>query len=64
MLHTMQALHTYDSEEVAAYSTDARSHLVEHVAKLLDIRFTSCIIDCRCSLGKHCRHNYIGSTRH
>ena len=64
VFHAMDTLHTHYCEQVAANATDARPHLVEHVAKLLDIWFACGIIYSGSTLGKHRCHDDIGSTCH
>ena len=60
----MKALHTDYCQQVASYSANLRAHLVEHVTKLLDIRFASCIIYSGGAFGEHRSHDDIGGTRH
>ena len=60
----MQRLHTLYGNQVAGYTADFRTHRIEQVAELLDIRFAGSIVYRRCSLRQHGSHDDVGRTRH
>ena len=62
MLGSMQMLHSNDSDKIRGYAANIGSHMVEHMAKLLNVWFTGCIIDSCGSLCCYCSHNDVGST--
>ena len=57
-----QTLGAHNRQTVGRDARDVCPHAIEHVAKLLDIRFASCVINRGCSLSHHSRHENIGST--
>ena len=64
MLSTMQTLHTFDGQQIATNATNLSTHFVQQLTQLLDIRFTSGIVDSRSAFGKYCRHHNIRRTGH
>ena len=62
MLRTVQFADTFDSKKVRPYSADLRAHVVEQFAELLQIGFTSCVVDRGSTFGEHGCHDDIGST--
>ena len=61
---SMQRLHSLYGEQVGSYAGNLCPHLVQHPAKLLDVRLTGCIIDGGLPLGCHGCHHDIGRTGH
>ena len=45
MFTPVQAINTFNGEQVGAYAGDAGSHAVEHLAQLLHIGFAGRIVD-------------------
>ena len=62
MFCTAQFLHTLNGQQVTAYTADVGTHLVEHLAELLDIGLTGCIIYCSGSFCHNSCHNYVGGS--
>ena len=62
MSTTAQTFHTFNGQQVRSDTRDTRSHGIQHLAQLLQIRFTSSIIDCCLTFRQHGRHNDIGRT--
>ena len=58
----MQFFDTYNRNQIAGYPTNIRSHLVQEMAQLLDIRLTSGIVDRRCSFCEDRSHDDICRT--
>ena len=49
MVSRMQFLHTLDSNQVAGNTANLCTHCIKHLTELLDIRLTSCVVNCCCS---------------
>ena len=62
MRGAVEGFHPFDVEEVGSHACNLCTHAVEHVAKLLQIRFAGCIVDGGLPLGHHGCHHDIGST--
>ena len=60
----MELAHSLDADEVAGYAADFCSHVVEHMAKLLDIRFTGGIVYCGLSLCHDSSHDDVCRSRY
>ena len=64
MRASAQALHALDGKEVGGNAGNTCAHRVQHLAQLLQIRFTSSVVNgCR-TFGKDCRHHDVCRTRH
>ena len=64
VVSAMQFRYALDSQQVRTDARNFRTHSVEHMAELLDVRFTSRIVDGGGALGKYGCHDDVGSTRH
>src|SRR6185312_14890163 len=62
VLRTTQFHHAFYFQQITSGSADAGAHAVEHVAELLDIGFTGCIVNGSGSGGQGGGHNNIGSS--
>ena len=60
MIRSMEFVHPFNRQQVRSYAADFCSHPVQHFTKLLQIRFTSGIINRSHPFGKHGSHHYIG----
>ena len=57
-------LYAFDVEEIGTYASNLCTHAVEHVAKLLQVRFAGSIVNRGFSFGHHCGHDDVGGTRY
>ena len=58
----MQLFHTFDGQQIGTDAGNLGTHLIEHAAQLLDVRFASSIVNGSGALGKHGSHDDIGCT--
>ena len=63
MLGTVQTLYADDGDKVGGDAGDVRTHRVEQVAQLLDVRLAGSIIYCGGALGEDRRHDDVGGSR-
>ena len=58
----MQTVNTLDGEQVRCNTADAGTHTVQHLTELLQIGFTSCIVNGGGTFGKNGGHDDVGCT--
>lgn len=61
---TMKSVYSLDGESVASDTGNLRSHTHEHIAQVLSMRLTRCIIDLCCSFGHDSHQDQILSPCH
>ena len=62
MYSAAKAVDTFDCKSVAAYTADACTHLVEHLAQLVDVWLAGGVHYCCRALSHNSSHNNIGRT--
>ena len=60
VLSAVEPFHSLDGEEVGRDAGDFRSHAVEHLAQLLDVRFAGRVVDGGGAWCEHARHDDVG----
>ena len=60
----VQRLHAMDAQQVGAHAVDIRTHAVEHLAKLLQVRLAGGVVDGGGAFGQHGGHHDVGRTGH
>src|SRR5690606_5838168 len=56
--------HSFNGEQIAGNAADLRTHAIEHIAKLLDVRLAGSVVNFRGAICHHRTHDDVGSTRH
>ena len=62
MSTAMQTFHSFNSQQIRCNTGNLRPHAVQHTTKLLQIRFTSCVINGRFALRQDRSHHNISRT--
>src|SRR4030095_2289897 len=63
VFRTPQVVYTFYPQQVTPDSVNLCPHSIEHLAKLLNVRFTSCVVNGCLTNGHHCSHDQICRSR-
>ena len=62
MFGTVQFVHSFNGQQIGGNALYLGAHAVQHLAKLLQIRFAGSIVNSGCSFGQYRCHHDVGSS--